>query len=342
MGAIAVYSSGMVTGVGLDAPSSCAAIRAGINGFVETRFMFGGEWLQGCPVALEEPWRGVEKLARMAAAAVGECLRAGDAGGLDPYPLLLCVAEKDRPGRFADLDARLLQDIAAAVGATLHPDSRLFASGHVAGAQALAHARELIAGGAPGCVVAATDTYLVAGTLSACDARRRLVTADHSDGFIPGEAAAAVLVGPVKRQDEPQLMCLGVGFGTEPAPFGSDKPLRADGLVEAFRAAFADARCDYGEVDFRLTDNNGESYGFKESALAMTRTLRERKAEFDIWHPVDCVGEIGAAIVPVLLGVMQAAVAKGYAPGAGALCHVAGASDERAAFVVRHRTWSGD
>lgn len=340
MGAIAIYSSGMVTGVGLNAPSSCAAIRAGITGFVETRFMFDGEWLQGCPVPFAEPWRGVQKLGRMAAAAVGECLRAADAGGLDQYPLLLCVAEEDRPGRFADLDARLLQDVAAALGATLHPDSRLFAAGHVAGARALAHARELIAGGAPGCVVAGTDTYLVAGTLNACHADRRLVTAEHSDGFIPGEAAAAVLVGPVKRQDEPQLMCLGLGFGTEPAPFGSERPLRADGLVEAYRAAFADARCDYGEVDFRLTDNNGESFGFKEAALAVNRTLRDNKEDFDIWHPVECIGEVGAAIVPVLLGVMLAAATKGYAAGAGVLCHVAGAGEERAAFVLRHRTWS--
>ncbi len=101
----------------------------GHHGFVETRFMFGGEWLQGCPVPLDEPWRGTQKLARMAAAAVGECLGAEGGAGLARHPLLLCVAEADRPGRFADLGPGLLTDVAAALGGTLHPDSRVFAGG---------------------------------------------------------------------------------------------------------------------------------------------------------------------------------------------------------------------
>ncbi len=109
-------------------------------------------------------------------------------------------------------------------------------------------------------------------------------------------------------------------------------------MVAAIRAAFADARCGYGDVDFRLTDNNGEPYGFKESALAMTRTLRDRKEEFDIWHPADCVGEVGAAVVPVLRGVMLAATTKDYAAGPGRPLPRGGRRRRRAAFVLRHRT----
>jgi len=45
---IAILGSGMVTGVGLDAPSTCAAMRAAISNFAETRFVVpGGEWLMG-------------------------------------------------------------------------------------------------------------------------------------------------------------------------------------------------------------------------------------------------------------------------------------------------------
>lgn len=341
MGAFAIRSAGMVTGVGLDAPSSCAAIRVGITGFVDTRFRFAGEWLQGCPVPLEQPWRGVEKLRRMVVAAIAECLAAAGAGSPADHPLLVCVAEAARPGRLEGLDAGLLHGIAADLGVALHPESRLFAGGRIAGVRALHHARGLVAAGAAGCIVAGVDSLLVAETLAAFDAGRRLLTAANSDGFVPGEAAAAALVGPVRRLDEPQLLCLGLGFGDEPAPRDSESPLRADGLVQAIREAFADARCGYGEVDFRLTDLNGASYGFKEAALAMARTLRERKESFDVWHPADCLGEVGAAVVPVLLGVMLAATAKGYAPGAGALCHVAGDDGERAAFVLRQRTRSG-
>src|SRR5438132_12315051 len=51
---VAILASGMVTGVGFDAASSSAAMRVGITGFVETRFMFAGEWLIGCPVPFED------------------------------------------------------------------------------------------------------------------------------------------------------------------------------------------------------------------------------------------------------------------------------------------------
>ena len=72
---LAVLGSGMVTGVGLSSPATCAAMRAAISGFTETLFMNrGGEWVIGCPVPLESPWRGRAKLAHLAAPAIRECL----------------------------------------------------------------------------------------------------------------------------------------------------------------------------------------------------------------------------------------------------------------------------
>jgi 3-oxoacyl-[acyl-carrier-protein] synthase-1 len=70
---LSVLASGMVTGVGLNAPSSCAAIRCAINNFAETRFMDkGGEWIIGSQVPLEQPWRGLAKLVRMVVPAIRE------------------------------------------------------------------------------------------------------------------------------------------------------------------------------------------------------------------------------------------------------------------------------
>ena len=80
MNPVAILASGMVTSVGFDSASSCAAMRVGITGFVETRFMFGGEWLIGSPVPFAESLRGREKLLRMLVLALGECLAA--AGGV--------------------------------------------------------------------------------------------------------------------------------------------------------------------------------------------------------------------------------------------------------------------
>ena len=88
-------------------------------------------------------------------------------------------------------------------------------------------------------------------------------------------------------------------------------------------------------MDFRITDISGEQYGFKEASLALSRLLRVRKEEFDIWHPADCIGEVGAAALPCMLGVALFAARKGYAPGPAILCHLGNDDGKRAALVVR-------
>lgn len=336
---VSVIASGMVTAVGLNAASSCAAIRCAIDNFSETRFMdSGGEWIIGSQVPLEQPWRGLPKLVHMAAPAIRECL--AHVGDVRPgmIPLLLCVAEKERPGRLAGLDDQLLHDIEAELGVHFDPGSGIIARGRVAGALALAEARRLIyEERLPFCIIAGADSFLVGATLDAYQKADRLLTSQNSNGFIPGEAGAAVLIGPPGRTNEPELLCLGLGVGQEKATIDSEEPLRGDGLVSAFRAVFADAGRTIDDLDFRLTDSNGEQYWFKEAALAMTRTLRARKEWFQIWHPADCIGETGAAIGPCALGVALAATRKRYSPGPGILSHFGSDSGERLALVLAGR-----
>jgi 3-oxoacyl-[acyl-carrier-protein] synthase-1 len=333
---LAVLASGMVTGVGLNAPSSCAAIRCAIDNFSETRFMdSGGEWIIGSQVPLEQPWRGLPKLVHMAVPAIQECLAHVENARPEMIPLLLCVAEKERPGRLAGLDDQLFHDIEARLGVRFHSRSGIIARGRVAGALALAEARRLIyEERVPFCIIAGTDSFLVAATLAAYEKADRLLTSQNSNGFIPGEAGAAVLIGAPGRSSEPELLCLGLGAGQEKATIGSEEPFRADGLVKAFQSAFADAGRTFSDVDYRITDSNGEQYWFKESALAVTRTLRDRKEVFEIWHTADCIGETGAAAAPCVLGVALAATLKRYAPGRGALCHFSADDGERLALVL--------
>lgn len=329
---VAIIASGMVTGVGLDAPSSCAAIRCAIDNFSETRFMDkGGEWIIGSQVPLEEPWRGLPKLVHMVVPAIRECLaHVGDVR-TERIPLLLCVAEKERPGRLDGLDDRLFFDVGAELGARFHPRSAVIARGRVAGGLAMIEAREMLYGErVPYCIIAGVDSFLVSRTLAAYEERQRLLTSKNSNGFIPGEAGTAVLVGAGNAD----LVCLGIGTGVERATVESEEPLRADGLVGAFRAAFREAGHTIDDLDFRITDSNGEQYWFKEAALALTRTIRVIKYGFDIWHPADCIGEIGAAAGPCALGVALAATRKKYAVGPGMLCHFGADDGERAALVL--------
>ena len=201
--------------------------------------------------------------------------------------------------------------------------------------QALESAQRIIAQGTVRfAVVAGVDSFLHGPTLAAYHQRRQLVTLKNADGFLPGEAAAAVAVGAARSRTD-TLRCLGTGWGNEPAIQDSDVPLRADGLADAYRQALSNAGVGFEHVDYRITDLSGDQYAFRESSLALLRTMRVRKEELDIWHPADCVGRVGAAIVPLMLGVALAAAQRGYAPGPGLLLHASDESGRRAALVMR-------
>ena len=192
----AVKSAGMITGVGLNSEASCAAIRCAIDNFEETRFMdSGGEWILGSEVPLEKPWRGRKKLVKMAVRAIKECLTKANVLA-DALPLFLCVAEKNRPGRFEGIGQTLFNEIASELGVTFHEKSQIFAYGRVAGAAAMNQARNLLyKDKLPYCLIVGVDTLLVAQTLAELEEQDRILTSNNSNGFIPGEAASAVLIG---------------------------------------------------------------------------------------------------------------------------------------------------
>jgi 3-oxoacyl-[acyl-carrier-protein] synthase I len=338
---VAILASGMVTAVGLNSPASCAAIRCAIDNFTETRFMDkGGEWIIGAQVPLEQPWRGLPKLVHMVVPAINECREwlatVETTLPATEVPLLLCVAEKERPGRLEGLDDRLFEEIQKTLGIRFHPQSTVIPQGRVAGAMAMELARRLLyEENVPYCIIAGTDTFLIAQTLAAYEAKSRLLTSQNSNGFIPGEAGAAILVGRPRNNGGPEPLCVGIGSGVEKATLDSADPLRADGLTQAIKSAFSDAGCGYDKVDFRLTDANGEQYWFKEAALAMTRTMRVRKEAFDIWHPADCIGETGAASGVSILTLAVAATQKGYSAGPGILCQMCADDGSRRVLVLQ-------
>jgi len=332
---IAIHRTGLVTSVGLSAPASCAAIRAKLANPVETRFIDAeGERIMAHEVALEKPWRGRAKLSRMAALAAQECLADVATHLWDEIPLLLCVAEHERPGRLEGLDNLLFADLQDLMGTQFSADSLVVAHGRVGALVALAQAQRLISSeGVANVLVVAVDSLLSWPTLSAYERGHRLLTAENSNGFIPGEGAGALLLGRPGGGDG--LLCTGIGFGVEKAHIDSDEPLRADGLSAAIEAGLAQAQCAMHDLDCRITDLSGEQYYFKEATLALARTLRKRKESFDLWHPAECIGEAGAVAGVAALAVAEAACRGGYAPGPGILVHMANDAGQRASAVMR-------
>ncbi len=333
---LAVLGVGLVSGVGLNAEQSCAAIRCGINNFQETRFIGrDGEWLVGSAVELKQPWRGITKLAKMASRAIAECFEAGADGKPEETPVLACLAEPERPGRPQGLGPVILQDIERELGLRLHPHSRVIELGRVGAVVALLQARRMLAEArCSHVIVAAADSFLGAATLAAYNSDDRLLTKSNPNGLIPGEAAGAVLLSG--DEDMPaRLLVRGLGFGREPAPFGSGRPSRADGLVRAARGALGEAGLALKDCDLRIADMNGEQHRFKEAALAVTRLLRDRKPLFPLWHLADCTGEVGAATLPAMLALLFTGASKDFLPGQTVLGHLGNDDDRRAAFVAQ-------
>jgi len=131
----------------------------------------------------------------------------------------------------------------------------------------------------------------------------------------------------------------------EPAPIDSGQPLHGVGLTKACTSALQVAGVEMIDMEYRISDLNGEHYGFKDATFLQARLDQPppgRQAPkdwyIDLWHPVEYVGEIGAAIGPLLLAVALEANRKDYAPSPLTLCHLSNDNGRRGAIVLKRST----
>lgn len=328
-GGLNILSAGMVTAVGLNRAASCAAMRGNIDGFQETRFFSNGtDALIGAPVPMPRNWIGERRLAHLAAGAIVDALDR-HWSELGRLLLVLCVAESDRPGR----PLQDVEDFAARVRefSGLSPETRTFVAEHgrPAGFVALDRVRAAFdENKADHALIVGVDTMLTGKAIAHYNSERRLLTPDNANGFLPGEAAAAVLCAPGAPT---HFVLSGLGLARENAPIyngrgddGEDLPLRGDGMTEAYSKAMNSAGVTLAQIEYRLSDLIGEAYFFKQSALAALRLERGRSAFQDFWSPAETLGNVGAAVVPLMIGWALEAFEKGYDPGSPVLIEASG------------------
>lgn len=339
---LSIRAAGMVTAVGLDCASSCAAMRGRLDGFQETRFLgSGGEWQLGAPVPLPRNWIGVKRLAHLAAGALHDIYQnvaeaRGDAA------LILCLAEPERPGNLTGDGAQLAKLILEILDLPPRTSVRVIAHGRPSGLVALEQARRMLSrGDAKRILIVGVDSYLTTLSIAHYLAEERLLTPDNANGFIPAEAAAAVLVEP---GDAGPLVLTGLGLSREQAFIynrsddeGLDIPLRGDGMTAAYRNALDEAGVDLATIDYRISDLIGEQYFFKQSALAALRHACGRKEFQDLWSPGENVGNIGAAVVPSMIGMALTAAQKDYSGGSPLLIEASGDDGACGAAVFHER-----
>lgn len=328
----------MCCAVGFTARAARAAIRAGLDRFAESEFLDDrGEpvIVARLPLGASGPW-GPRRIAALLESALAECVEASTAVDPASTALLLLVAERGRPGYSDAWAAACLRACEELVGGPFHVASRVLPLGRAGLGAALREAHALLlARRARHVVVAGADSYLDAHTMNHFLRRGRILSTGRSDGFIPGEGAGALLV-ELAAPGRPGLHVLGEGSAMEPAHIDSDLPMRGVGLTSAIRAALAAGGLAMSDMHFLMSDLSGESFYFKEAALASTRALDRKVDELPTLHLADNIGETGAAVGPLSLAYLAGAMAQGHAPGTRALLHLAGDGGARAAVIVEH------
>jgi 3-oxoacyl-[acyl-carrier-protein] synthase I len=341
---LGIAGLGMISCLANGSPLNAAAMRCGYDGF--HRLDFNQPYSDQAQVgaAIESDLTGIPRLAYMLEKAVKEAitpLPANYAG----LPVLFCLPEKSPPSYFNNDNA--LQDIVDRVFSkleleTIHPESHALWQQRCGFVTALTQAQDLIHRQNQAYVlIAGLDNLLDPAILAyyggdlygdGC----RLLSDSCSNGFIPGEAATAVLLSSPGRHDT-KVVISGVGKGEETAIIGDeDQILKGQGLTQAINDASKDAGIPIHETAFRVASVSGEDYFFREASLAQYRTLKQKVPEHRLWHPADSIGEVGAAVGGAMVVMVYYAFAGGYAPGDIALCHISNDNPQRGAFIMQY------
>lgn len=299
-----IVAMGACTPIGLWAEAAAAAYFSEISGIqLHPRFIdAGGARVSMAFVEAVESTREADRMAELALAAIRDMLTQPDGGGQEADLLLSLPAY--RPG-FGPEDARaLVEKIRGSVESAF--SLREVVTGQydqAGGVMAIATAMNRIAnGGRRHCIVVATDSYIGADSLDWFEAHQRLKTVTNPFGLIPGEAAAAMLVGPATSRNRVQV--IGGGLRREiadesPGPY----------LGRALSRALLDATAPLAEretpIRHLFVDLNGEIWRTDSFGNALMRASSRFALGESFNVTANRVGETGAAF-GVLAGILAA------------------------------------
>lgn len=337
-----VVAMGARTPVGLRAPASAAAVRAGIcrHALHPTLRDGAGDPLRvALDGRLDPQQRGTPRLVALAASALRECL--GPLAPLGSVPLSLWVGlPEERPG-FTQADG---DGITGALGAELQRSARpeevtSVPLGHAAGLVALALAlRALDAGHAQACVVGGVDGYLHAATLDWLDESGRLATGTSRGGLVPGEAASFVVVttsATARVWRLPALVSIGaVATAVEPNTLASGRVCTGQALTAAIASATLGLRLPQEKIATTYCDLNGERHRTEEFLYVPLRLPAPFVDANRYEAPADAWGDVGAASGPLQLVLAAASGLRGHARGPHVLAWASSDGGMRAAATL--------
>lgn len=349
---LAVTAQFALSPVGLDAETTGAALRAKVSRMAENELYLpmpaGPEAPDDIPLTaasvpdLEMEVQGIERLLTLALGALrGLIDRAEMARSeLSRTGLLVALPAADAVTSAWDLGHAFLPDLLGRAGLLELEAERLAGSqGGNTAVFSLLHtaAAWLDAGSVDQCIVLAVDSYLDLERLHTLDLAYRLKSERGVDGFVPGEAAVALLLERIVPRAPTRRPCLArltlPVLADEPRPLAGDKPSTGAGLVTALRGALRSLP-EPNPQGWVLCDLNGESYRAFEWGLARVRLGSELASAIVLQHPADSIGDTGAACAGLLIVCATQAHERNYAPQPAALVWAASDAGARGAMLV--------
>lgn len=349
---LAVTAQFVLSAVGLDAETTCAALRARISRVRECDLYSpmapGPETVDNVPLTaakvpdLEVDLSGMDRLLVLALGALrGLIDRARMARAeLSRAGILLALPAPDAVTGTWNLERLFMPTLLARAGLVEVPQGQVAVAlgGNAAVLSLLGTAATwLEAGAVDQCIVLAVDSYIDVDRLQALDQSYRLKSERGVDGFVPGEAAVALLVQRAVARTPMQRAALArltvPVLANEPRPMTGDRPSSGVGLVAALRGALR-SKPGPEPAGWILCDMNGESYRAFEWGLARVRLGAQLAGQIAMQHPADCLGDTGAACAGLLIACATQAYARNYAPQPVALVWTSSEVGARGALLV--------
>jgi hypothetical protein len=185
----------------------------------------------------------------------------------------------------------------------------VFPSGRAAGATALCRALELVEHNRF-VIWGGVDSLYDWKVLEDLERADRLLTVENIDGVRPGEGAVFVVLVP---PNVPGVSIVGIGTGQEPFPIGSNEPCRSVGLSAALNTAVAPLRAVRSRSNCWLLDNSHEVYATHELQNIIARFGDVLGLHAELQMPLQELGDVGAAAMPLLTVIGAEAWRLGYA-----------------------------
>ena len=315
---VEITATGMITPVGANAEMTAASVRSGISTYQESAILnkqFNPMILSlvaddALPELEDELKQQAltsrqQRMLRLATPAIQQLAEKLDS----PVPLMLCGPEK-LPDRHSVVSDKFLKQLMVQSKAPIDlENSYVFPHGRAGGFYALEAAMQLLESGSHSQVmVGGVDSFLDLYLLATLDSENRILAEGVMDAFAPGEAAAFLLL---KQADNDSMVKLyPPGLADEPGHRYSQQPYKGEGLANAVEEALLNVQG--ASIKTVFASFNGENFNAKEWGVAAIRNQKNLDSDFNIIHPADCYGDIGAATGPVLMALAFIGLQKGY------------------------------